>query len=69
MADESQSESTGKRDYYLVFSQLLSKNLISRWLINVNLSLQINVMISWQSVKFHLSTIYFPTIELEEKCI
>ena len=26
MADESQSESTGKRDYYLVFGQLLSKN-------------------------------------------
>jgi len=44
-------------------------NLISKWLMNVSLNLQVNVIIIWQFVKFYLKTIIFQTIELEERCI
>ena len=36
---------------------------------NVSLSLELNVIIIWQYVKFYLKTIIFQNIELEEKYI
>jgi hypothetical protein len=43
--------------------------LISKWFMNVSLSLELNVIIIWQYVKFYLKTIIFQNIELEEKYI
>jgi hypothetical protein len=44
--------------------------LILKWLMNVSLSLQVNVMISWQSANLYMLNCFFSsTIELEEKRI
>jgi hypothetical protein len=43
--------------------------LIPKWMINVSLSLQVNVIIIWQTVKFMLKLYVIPSIELEYKYI
>ena len=50
MADECHSESTGKCDDLLA----MVHDLFPRWLMNVSLSLQVNVMICWQWAMIYL---------------